>query len=167
MVNAITALRILCAGIILFCPAFSDAFFLFYLLGGVSDALDGFLARLTHSESSFGARLDTIADAVFTVVVLGKMLSSLYFPPWLFAWIAAVAVIKAVGIVCAFVRYGHFVAEHTALNKVCGLLLFAIPLCVGRFPWQSVAVLCIVTCAVATIASVQELYLICKGKEKE
>ena len=54
MANLVTCLRILCAGLLLFFPAFSPAFFALYLNGGVSDMLDGFIARRTHTASAFG-----------------------------------------------------------------------------------------------------------------
>ena len=54
MANLVTCLRILCAGLLLFFPAFSPAFFALYLTGGISDMLDGFIARRTHTASAFG-----------------------------------------------------------------------------------------------------------------
>lgn len=165
MANIITSFRIVCAVILLFCPTFSSGFTAFYLLGGVSDALDGVVARHFGHESALGARLDTAADTVFTAVVLIKVLRAVFIPRWLLLWIGGIALLKVINAVSGFRRSGHFVAEHTPLNKVCGLFLFAIPLCTGRFPWQNVAVLIILTCALATAAAVQEGHCIRAGKE--
>ena len=53
------------AGIVLLlCPVFSPAFYVFYIVAGVSDMLDGFVARKTDTVSKLGARLDTMADFV-------------------------------------------------------------------------------------------------------
>ena len=70
MANTITFFRIAVSIVLLFCPAFSPPFYVFYIAAGLSDMLDGFVARKTDTVSKFGARLDTIADFVFVVVWL-------------------------------------------------------------------------------------------------
>lgn len=65
MANLITFVRILCAAVLAFLPAFSPSFYALYLLAGVSDMLDGFVARRTNTVSSLGAKLDTLADIAF------------------------------------------------------------------------------------------------------
>ena len=167
MANAITSVRIVCAAALLFCPTFSGWFYLFYLIGGVSDVLDGFAARRLGKETEFGARLDTIADIAFAAVVLIKVVRAVYFPKWIIVWIICIAVIKCINVISGYVIYKRFVSEHTVMNKICGVLLCAVPLCIGRFPWQIVAVLVILTCAAATVAAVQEGHYIRTGKEKE
>ena len=161
----ITGIRIVCALALIFCPTFSAWFYALYLLGGVSDVLDGIAARHFGIETKLGARLDTIADTVFTVVVIIKVVRAIRIPMWLLVWTACIAVIKVVNIVSGFALYKRFVSEHTVMNKICGALLFAIPLCVGRLPWQPVALLMILTCAVASFAAVQEGHYIRTGKE--
>ena len=71
MANTITFFRIAASIVLFFCPAFAPVFYLFYIAAGLSDMLDGFVARKTDTVSKLGARLDTIADFVF-VVVLGN-----------------------------------------------------------------------------------------------
>ena len=65
MANLITCVRILCAALLAFLPALSPAFYTLYLLAGVSDMLDGFVARRMNTVSSLGAKLDTLADIAF------------------------------------------------------------------------------------------------------
>ncbi len=62
MANAITVFRIAAGIVLLFCPVFSPAFYVFYIAAGLSDMLDGFVARQTDSVSKLGARLDTTGD---------------------------------------------------------------------------------------------------------
>ena len=161
----ITGIRIVCALALIFCPTFSAWFYALYLLGGVSDVLDGIAARHFGKETELGARLDTAADLVFTVIVIIKVVRAIRIPMWLLVWTACIAVIKIANILCGFVLYKRFVSEHTVMNKICGALLFAIPLCVGWLPWQPVALLLILTCVTATAAAVQEGYYIRTGKE--
>ena len=49
----------------LFCRAFSPAFWVFYIAAGLSDMLDGAAARKFNAVSKTGERLDTAADFVF------------------------------------------------------------------------------------------------------
>ena len=74
MANAITIFRMAAGIVLLFCPAFSPAFYVLYIMAGLSDILDGFAARKTNTASRFGARLDTTADYVFVIVCLIKLL---------------------------------------------------------------------------------------------
>ena len=165
MANVITGIRIICAIALIFCPAFSIWFYVLYILGGISDVLDGIIARHFGKETRFGARFDTLADIVFTLIVIMKVVQALTFPVWLIVWIVGIAVIKCVNIVRGFILYKHFVSEHTLMNKICGVLLFIIPLCIGIFPRKPTAILIILTCAAATFAAVQEGHYIRTGKE--
>ena len=166
MANAITGIRIVCALALIFCPTFSPWFYAVYVIGGVSDVLDGFAARHWGKETEFGARLDTIADIAFTLIVLVKVLRAVIIPKWVIVWVIIIAVIKCVNIASGVFLYKRFVAEHTVMNKICGVLLFAVPLCIGRLPWQLTAILLDVTCAAATFAALQEGHYIRTGKEK-
>ena len=165
MADVITGIRIVCALCLIACPPFSILFFVLYLIGGVSDVLDGIAARRLGKETKFGARFDTAADIVFTIVVILKTLPAIDIPAWVIVWIVCVAVIKAVNIVSGFVIRKHFAAEHTVPNKVCGVLLFTLPLCIGFLPGKSVTVLIVLTCAAATFAAIHEGHCIRTGKE--
>ena len=43
--NLITGTRILCSIALLFCPAFSPLFFALYIIAGLTDMIDGTVAR--------------------------------------------------------------------------------------------------------------------------
>lgn len=157
MANLITSIRILCSIALLFCPTFSVAFYALYLTAGLSDMADGWVARKTNTVSEFGAKLDTIADIVFVVVCLFKLLPIVNIPTWLYAWIGIIAFIKVVNIVSGFVVQKRFVAVHSVMNKVTGALLFAIPLTLSfiDIKYSATAV-----CIVATFAAIQEGHFI-------
>ena len=91
MANLLTGCRMLC-GILMLCfPAFSTGFTALYLLGGLTDMLDGTVARKTHTASRLGARLDTAADFIFAAAALAKLWPVLSPPTWLWIWTAVVA----------------------------------------------------------------------------
>lgn len=165
MANIITGIRIVCSLALIFCPTFSIWFYGLYIIGGISDVMDGIVARAFKLESKLGATLDTIADIVFTVIVMIKVLQTITVPMWLIIWIVSIAIIKCINIVSGFVIHKRFISEHTVMNKICGVLLFVIPLCIGWLSWQMGAILIGITCAIATFAAIQEGYYIRIGKE--
>ena len=157
MANIVTSIRILCSIALLFCPAFSPAFYALYLTAGVSDMVDGWVARRTHTASELGAKLDTIADIVFVIVCLVKMLPVLNIPVWLYVWIGVIALIKIINIISGFVVQKRFVSVHSIMNKTTGLLLFVFPLTISFIDLKySAAVLCFI----ATFAAIQEGHFI-------
>ena len=161
MANTITLFRIVAGIVLLFCPAFSPAFYALYIAAGLSDMLDGFVARKTDTVSNLGARLDTMADFVFVVVCLIKLLSVLSLPAWLYAWVGIIALIKVVNIVSGFAVQKKLVAVHSVMNKAAGALLFLLPLTI---PVLSLKYSAIVVCAVVTFAAIQEGHFIRTGR---
>lgn len=157
MANIITCIRILCSIFLLFCPALSMAFYALYITAGVSDMIDGWVARKTNSVSEFGAKLDTVADVIFVVVCLVKLLPVMDIPVWLYVWIGVIALIKVVNIISGYIIQKQFVAVHSVMNKVTGMLLFVFPLTLSIVDLKYSAM---VVCAVATFAAIQEGHFI-------
>ena len=71
--NCITILRIIGTASLIFITPLSVPFFIIYTVSGISDVLDGTIARLTKNETTFGKRLDSIADLAFYAVMLIKI----------------------------------------------------------------------------------------------
>lgn len=153
MANLITGVRILLSVGLLFCPAFSPSFFALYLLAGLTDMIDGPVARKTGTVGDPGAKLDTAADIVFAAVCLYKLLPVLAIPTWLAIWIAIIALIKIMNTVSGFVTQKRFVSLHTPMNKATGAVLFLLPLTASYIDLRYIAP---IICAVATFAAIQE-----------
>ncbi|MBR5620136.1 MAG: CDP-alcohol phosphatidyltransferase family protein [Clostridia bacterium] len=160
MANIITVVRILCSIGMLFVPVFSPAFYALYIAAGVSDMVDGTIARKTGTVSDFGSKLDTTADIVLVTVCLIKMIPVLRIPVWLYIWIAVIALIKAINVISGYVMRKEFVAEHTVMNKVTGVALFLFPFTLSIIDVKYSG---IVVCALAAFAAIQEGHLIRKG----
>lgn len=161
MTNIITGSRIVLSVALLFCPALSPAFLALYLTAGISDMIDGAVARRTGTVSKFGARLDTVADIVLVAVCLFKLLPVLDVPVWLCIWIAVIAVIKVGNIAVGYLRQKKLISVHSILNKVTGGLLFVFPL---TLTWIHFKYSAAVVCAVATVAAVHEGWLVQTGR---
>lgn len=160
--NIITGFRIVFSILPLMFPAFSSGFYAMYLAGGITDMIDGAVARKTNSVSSFGSRLDSLADLVFMLSALTKILPAIDIPRWALCWAATIAVIKIAGNITGFVRNKKFLAEHTVMNKITGFMLFLLPL---SFSFVELRFSLFAVCSVATVAAIQESYYLQKGIE--
>ena len=161
--NIITGFRVLISIALLFCPFFSPVFYVLYLIAGLSDMIDGTIARRMNTVSEFGARFDTAADFVFVVVCLIKFLPVISIPAWLYVWIVLIALIKIIIIISGYVVQKKLVAVHSVMNKMTGVLLFILPLTFLIVPLKYLA---IPVCAVATFAAVQEGHFIRTGRDE-
>ena len=103
MANIITCFRILISFALLFFPLHSVPFYSLYLTAGISDMVDGMVARRTKNATEFGARLDTAADFAFVVVCLIRLLPVMDIPTWLYVWTGVIALIKGINIVSGYV----------------------------------------------------------------
>ena len=160
MANIITGIRIVCSMALLFCPVFSSAFYILYIVAGISDMIDGTVARKTGTVSNFGLKLDTAADFVLVLCCLIKLIPILHIPTWLIIWIIVIAVIKAINLISGYVMRKDLVVVHTVMNKVTGILLFVLPLTLTFIDLKYSGMF---VSAVATFAAIQEGHLIRTG----
>lgn len=116
--------------------------------------VDGAIARRFSLASEFGAKLDGIADLVFVVVALVKILPVVDLPLWGWFWIAGIAAIKLYSLWLAN-RHHQFEALHTIANKVVGFTLFVSVFALNYIPTE---MLCFILCALGTGAAIHELY---------
>ena len=160
MANLITCIRIVCGIVLLFFPAFSPPFYVLYIMAGISDMVDGAVARKTGTVSEFGAKLDSVADLIFVASCLIKLLPVIQAPLWLIVWILVIAVIRLDNLIFGYVTQKELIALHTAMNKVTGILLFLLPLTIT---FIDLAYSGAVVCVIATVASIQEVHRIRAG----
>ena len=152
--NIITVSRMLFSLLLLLLPTRSFLFAASYLLCGVTDVLDGFVARKLHTESEKGAMLDSAADLLFAVVYAVRILPLLNVPRWALIWAAVIAVIKIAGILIASRKTHKLTMEHSFGNKFTGLLLFLLPLSVS---FADVKYGAAIVCIAATATVIKEI----------
>ncbi len=157
--NSITVSRILFSLLLLIFKPNSYPFAVLYLLCGITDILDGFIARKLHTESEKGARLDSTADLIFALIYAVRILPLLSVPHWIWIWTAVIAVIKAVGIIIVSKKSHKLSIEHSLGNKLTGLLLFLLPVsvCIADVKFGASVV-----CVTATITAIKEIIRIKK-----
>ncbi len=127
--NIITTLRIFGAVALLFTEVLSHEFYIIYTLCGVTDVLDGFVARVTKTQSALGAKLDSVSDLTFYSVMIIKIMPLLIKGlPKLFWWFPiSVMAVRIAAYITAAVKYKRFAAIHTYANKVTGFGVFCLP----------------------------------------
>ena len=158
--NVITGIRILCSTTLFFCRVFSTVFYVLYIIAGITDMIDGTVARMTHTESCFGAELDTLADTVFAVVCMAKLLPVIGIPKYIWIWTAVIAAIKVINTISGFVLYGRAVTVHSVMNKFTGMALFILPLSVAVIDLKITSA---AVCLLACIAAIDEGLRIRRG----
>ena len=160
--SIITSSRILCSICLMLYPVFAVAFYIMYLFCGITDMVDGTIARKTKSVSETGARLDTVADTVFIAVCFAKILPLIQFPTWIWIWIVVIATIKIGNVVWGLICNKKLVSMHTILNKATGFLLFLFPLTLSFIePMYS----SVIVCSLATVSALNETYYTRMGRE--
>ena len=160
MADIITGIRIVCSIALLFFPVFSPAFYVLYITAGISDMIDGAVARKTETVSEFGSKLDTAADLILVIICLIKLIPVLDIPSWLIIWIIIVALIKIINVISGYVMHKEFVAVHTVMNKVTGILLFILPMTLTIIDLKYSGTF---VSAAATFAAIQEGHTIRTG----
>ncbi|MGG5369790.1 CDP-alcohol phosphatidyltransferase family protein [Enterococcus sp. AZ196] len=124
--NLLTIFRILASLLIL---VVSDRFFFpLYFFAGVTDILDGWIARKMNWMSVFGTFLDSIADLIFFIVVVLKIILTIKLPAFLLWGALVIVLIRCLTYLIGALRFHQFASLHTYLNKLTGLLLFLSPI---------------------------------------
>lgn len=141
---------------------FSIVFWICYLGAGLSDLLDGFIARRLKIQSDVGARLDSIADLFFAVAVFIIVVVYFTLPAWIWICAISVAVIRLMSYSIGFYKYHTFSSLHTYLNKTVGLLIFLSPFLISLF---SVTVAGAIICITAMLSAIEELLLTIKSSK--
>ena len=164
--NIISFFRLFGTFGLLFCEPLSVLFYVVYSLCGLSDVLDGAIARATKNTTELGAKLDSIADILFYTVMLFKILPilSAELPSWIWYFVTLILCVRISAYVIAAVKYRKFTSLHTYLNKLTGALVFTVPYFFygnARFAF----VISITVCVVAVIASFEELMIHISSKE--
>lgn len=159
LANIITMMRVVLSLPLLLSEPLSPSFYILYCLCGLSDMVDGFVARRTNSESRFGERIDSLADIVFVAVCLCKLLPVIELPVWVCVWAAVIALIKVVNVAIGFVLAHSFLSLHAMMNKITGFTLFLFPFLVGI---KGINIVAASVCMLASLAAIQEFLVVIK-----
>lgn len=122
--NLITMIRIIGSLILLITEPLSITFFGIYIVCGLSDVLDGYIARKTRTSSQIGATLDSIADTIFIGIYLFILIPLFQITWWMYLWLGGIVLVRFVSLIIGFIKYHNLTFLHTYANKATGLMLF-------------------------------------------
>ncbi len=129
LANYITLFRLIGSVALIFLEAFSVPFLVLYALCGVSDALDGFIARALNIRSELGRKLDSVSDLSLYCIMLYKVW------PRLTQTLPEIATKTIIGLLAArlflyglyWIIHHGFLSTHSILNKATSIMMFFLP----------------------------------------
>jgi len=154
-------------------------FIIIYALCGLTDLLDGYIARRFRLQSDIGAKLDTIGDTTLIIVIASSIL---VFPwimsnymPWIryaitenlgriLIFVAIIIFVKLLNVVYIKIKFKEFNSVHTIFNKLIAVPIFiAVPVCVAmqRIPNFLIEIICVMMIA----AFLEETFIVIRMKE--
>ena len=109
--------------------AMTPIFLVIYTIAGVTDMIDGPIARKFNVCTPLGANLDGIADYVFVAVSIILIIPRLDINYAIIAVIViGIIVLKSIGMIVGFARFSQLMMMHTYASKAAALIAFLIPL---------------------------------------
>lgn len=154
--NIISSFRIIFSVTLVFVKPLGIVFYAIYIICGLSDMVDGLIARRMGTTSTLGERLDSIAD----IIMIGALIIVIYpiLDPAaeILIWIISIGIIRLSSMFVAFIRYKTFSMLHTYGNKITGIGLFIFPILI---PFIDTTVLMYIICVVASMSAIEELII--------
>lgn len=162
--NIITSTRIVGALAILFCKPLSTLFYVIYSVCGLSDVLDGWVARKFKLTSELGSKLDSAADLMFYSIMAIKVFPMLQKKMAPAAWciLGIVIILRVFSYLYVAVKQKAFASLHTYLNKITGLAAFFIPYVIVTPYFYFYSIL---GCSISFVATIEEIFIHAKGKK--
>ncbi|WP_165442995.1 CDP-alcohol phosphatidyltransferase family protein [Senegalia massiliensis] len=126
--NILSILRIICSALLLFISDRISFIFLYFIIG-LTDILDGFIARKFNIESELGARIDSFADFVFYIIlffIFSRSYNQIMTTNYKMVLIG-ILVVRLLNVLLTKLKYKKFVFLHTIANKTSGILVYFSP----------------------------------------
>ncbi len=156
--NCVTMFRVFGTIGLVFTEIFSVEFYVIYTLCGLSDVVDGWIARTKNLTSELGAKLDSIADLLY-YAMMGIMIFPVLWerlPGEIWYVVAFVLAIRVVTYIMVAVKHKCFSSMHTYGNKLTGIGVFGIPYFLSL---ECGVVYCIVACTISVLATMEEFLM--------
>jgi len=135
-----------------------------FLIAGITDGIDGLIARITHQRTELGAYLDPIADKLLLFSAFITLAIVEIIPSWLVVIVITRDVIILVGFLVMLLTSYHPKINPSVLSKMTTtfqILTIVFVLLTGYYPaFHQLSVIAIYGTAVITILSgTQYIYI--------
>ncbi|WP_298649466.1 CDP-alcohol phosphatidyltransferase family protein [uncultured Proteiniphilum sp.] len=164
--NILSVSRIIISGLLFFLGGYPVLFTILYLYCGVSDIADGYIARRWKAESDIGAKLDSLGDFVFYLLITAVFFiyTELLQHNVILWLVVTVIIIRLLNVVITKVKFSQWGMVHTLGNKLSGLFIyFLLPVYI-LFPEVPVTV-GIVVISIALTAAIEETLILLTAKQ--
>lgn len=131
--NLLSGLRIVLALVL---PPLAESPGLFaatYVLCGITDIADGYIARKYNAATTLGAKLDSLADVIFWAIVLAILFlrTGILSDRLVLTGALVVILVRAANFLITKIKFKQWGMLHSYGNKASGLALYlALPGCV-------------------------------------
>jgi len=136
--NLITVGRIVVVPVVIWAITSGNMMLAFWLFvaAGISDAVDGFLAKRFNAQTEFGAYLDPLADKLLVVSIYIALGVARELPSWLVIMVVSRDILIVIGVVLIWMIGQHVAIRPLAISKwntAAQLLLASVVLADGGF----------------------------------
>ena len=121
--SIVTCCRIFGSLLLLFFPASSVEFHIIYVICGISDMVDGTIARKISGVTQMGAKIDSVADIIFVIVSFFKILPTIDIPRWLWIWGFVIALVKIGNVIFGYVAEKQFIIIAYYIEQDNGIVI--------------------------------------------
>ncbi|MCL2563716.1 MAG: CDP-alcohol phosphatidyltransferase family protein [Oscillospiraceae bacterium] len=123
--NAITISRMLIVISLIFIPPLTPLSIALFLIAGITDMIDGALARrIKDAHSNLGAELDSIADMLMVIVTVFFIMPAMDLWGWLWFAILGALTFKLMSAIPGLIKHRKVFFLHTISNKILAMILF-------------------------------------------
>jgi CDP-diacylglycerol--glycerol-3-phosphate 3-phosphatidyltransferase len=163
--NFLSILRIILSPLIFFIKDNKLVLFSVLLFIGLTDVLDGYIARKYNKQTIVGAWLDSIGDFVFYILlVIYAIVFEYSVIIALQYYVIIIVTLKLLTVIIGFAKYRQFGFLHTIGNKISGAIIF-IGFCI--FILLRDTIILEIGIIISIISSLEELIITIVGKKYE
>ena len=160
--NILSILRIILSILLIPFLSVPIVFIVIYILVGLSDMLDGYIARKFGYESNLGATLDSVSDFVFYCILV-FIFFKLYYSilEMNYQLVVIIIAIRLLNMLLTKIKYKKIVFIHTIANKATGIMIYLLPM-ILLFTENNTLIRILLL--VAVLAAFEELFITIKYK---
>lgn len=127
LANILSSIRIVAGAFLYLFNSISGGFIAIYVICGITDLLDGPVARKFKSTSALGAALDTVGDIVTYMAFVKILLIQHMIPSWIVIWMLGVAALHLFAGFVSLAKAKKFYIVHSLFGKIFGGSVFVMP----------------------------------------
>lgn len=173
LANILSAIRIIAGACLYLFSDITGGFIAIYVVCGVTDLLDGPVARKFESTSAVGAILDTVGDAITYMALVKILLVKHMIPSWIVYWMFGVLALHILAGLVSLKKVKKFYVVHSLFGKILGGSIFVLPFAMwivsktGLDYMSTVHLLMFIIGCFATLAGIESFAIQCKIVDPE